>query len=354
MIKLQTVFLAAALATPFGLAIHDDLSTEVPSILDEEWAGDDGVEAAAPLGVPMVAEGLAELEREQAAEAMTVTADPQLAHDRALGEDALRRLLGAERASLGPALSALRFGMTSQQLAEAAPDVANWSLRSDELASASVALQYLAAAETQLSAVRIELSDRDGRLEGLVRAMWGEPQLAGEGRAPDIWINDAAGMRAALATTEDDSIVLELSRVMTLEQLLAEPGSKKLFGFETGPRLLGTRIDQLEGAYPALAIDRFYREYATLDVPGVAIDPAANALTSVVIGIRDDKVSELKLSFGCGLRCGEVMAAFERKLGKPASVDELNQIYVFGRSPKVTLRIDPRDANSVVEILAAP
>lgn len=355
MIKIHTVLLSVALTTPFGLAIYDDFFTDKQHVdsqaVREAQEGQvllDGFGQEPPAeGEGLVADDPAMLvdrgieERDVDEEEMARTPD----------EAALRQLFGQERATLGPALGRVRFGMTSAEIGEIAPEVKDWSTREDELGKARVNLEYLARSETRLTAIRIEIDDAGSAAEELLGRLWGEPQMtASDGAA--IWVNDAAGMRASMRRM-GQVLAVELSQSMTLEDLLGLDRESKLFGFERGKRLVGATIEQVQKLHDRVTVDSFYREYATLDLPGISMDPGGRSVTKVLMTLANGKVVKLDFSVGCGERCDEAMDMFQEKFGEPATGSGEYPTHVFGSSPRIMVRIS-RQADPSLEVEVLP
>jgi hypothetical protein len=354
MIKIQTALLAVALSTPFGLAIHDDLTRERPDphrLQALGWAasdqfvfdGDEDRDDFYSLEGP--GRALDDEAQGQLADEPDGTDEPARPELTASG---LRLLVGAERATLGPALAPLRFGMTADQAGEAVPRIKEWAAPGDELAGVVVLPEYLGKGETQLTAVAIELrTDKDWATAAL-ESFWGKPQVQASGA--DIWIHEELGLRATLRA-EGDYVAIAFSQVITLEQLLGKPGDKSLWGFARGKRVLGARIADLGAMRESVWVDPYYGEYAVLELPGVDVDPAARSTTKVMMNLDKGKVNAVELAFGCGQRCQDVHEALRSRHGEPRVTDQ--GVMVYGSSPELTVRTTGQGQGDAAVALSA-
>ncbi len=373
MIKLQTALLAAALAAPFGLAIHEDATRDKrPEFAPQAESFDDLFRGQGDepfyrrqaamerrLALAEAARAEAEMRAEQDAleaaerDALGDDGEHLEAQSRTLAESELEKLFGQERAVMGPALAGLRFRMTAAEVQKHAPEVRAWSERSDELGKAQVYLEYLIKSDTRLSTVRVEVYDGSGRVESFLRKRWGEPQIADSGDGVEIWINEDKGVRAALPIGgRGDELAVEFSQIRTPGSLFDRSKKKRVFAFETNAPLLGIAVKQLERSYPDVVVDPYYHESAVLDLAGISVDPRALPITKVTMNIADGKVGQVSFGFSCGDSCESALAAIARDLGEPASSDEDAGTTVYGTSPKVTVEFDP-DVG-VIDIVATP
>jgi hypothetical protein len=340
MIKIQTALLAVALSTPFGLAIHDDLTREpldperlgaLAWVADDQLAFDGDVNrdefySVEGLGQALEAQG-------RLADEPDDTDQPDEPERPELTAERLRRLVGTQRATLGPALAPLRFGMTADQAGEAVPRIKNWAAPGDELAGVVVLLEYLGKGETQLTAVKLEFRKNKDWARAALEMLWGRPQAQAAGA--DLWIDEDAGLRAVLRA-EGDYVSIAFSQVLTLEQLLGKPGDKGILGFAPGKRVLGARIADLGALRDAVWVDPYYGEYAVLELPGVIVDPAARSTTKIMMNLDKGKVSSVELAFGCGQRCQEVHDVLRSRHGEPRATDQGAMVY--GSSPGLEVR----------------
>ena len=334
MLKPQSAILAAVLATPFGLAIHGELNKPKPT-LDRTVLAATSVSHVADTRGDIAfgdIDRLAEppLDEVEVEESNTPDAD------------ALRQVFGGERATMGPALAKLRFGMTANELRAAASEIITWNMRTDELGKIILYPEFMAARETQLSDVVLEAHDEDGAIETHLRDTWGAPQIEASGEQPAVWISADGHTRAALSAglPADDMTTVLFSQVVPLDELLTSETA--VFSFETQPSLLGATVAQLKDSYPQAAVDSYYQEYATLDIPGIASDPGASPLTRVNLTIESDAVTRMSFKIGCGSRCADVLAAFERRFGAaatdPVTAAGEDRVYRFTGPDKVSVK----------------
>lgn len=341
MSKLTTAVLAVALAAPFGLAIHDDLTTDRSGLdlyglaqEESQWgtsstlgfaADPDSVEEE-DLGALDLA-GEADLEDDSEVNAQVPS----------LSEESLRKLLGSAPASMGPELAMLRFGMSRDEIEAKASSVLAFEERADDLSRVNVWLETAARGGTALSAVRLDIPDGGGVLEELLSG-WGDPAIVGQDSRPDIWVNRETGVRAAALPAMGGVVTITFSSVMTPEAMIA-PADKR-FGFEGKKSLLGLSLDDLRAEYPSAQVDPYYEEYATLDTPGLSCDADASPLQQVDIKIRDRRVVELRWMIPCG---GEEVAgilnALSAKFGGPAQCE--SGVCTFGKVSKTTASLIP-------------
>ena len=353
MFEPKNLILALVLTAPFGLAIHNEITREKPDLEWLERSGDmaddrygEDVDPYAVDRMPDVDElrARAELERQlaiAAAEAEAEWGEPEPLQ--APSKETLNQIFGPERATFGPALAAVRFGLTRAELEQQAPTLTSWELRSDELGRVSVNPEFMTNNETELSDLVLEIIDPDGAVETYLRERWGAPTIEAADELPAIWISPDGHTRALIGEP-DEVVAVVLSPVVSVQELVAAaPAGKGLFSFETGPALVGGHVDKLTASYPRMRVDPYYQDYATLDLPGIASDPGATPFTRVTMAIKSGEVTSLSFKIGCGERCADVVSAFEGRFGaskqnKRAGKDT-DRVYRFETAPTVTLTI---------------
>lgn len=351
MFEPKTVILAVVLSTPFGLAIHDEITREKPDLdslslsaslygsldtdfdMSAEGAEDAEIEA-------MLARLELEAEREAAALADEIPEPPP--PPAALGAGTLSQLFASEPATPGQALAGVRFGMTRTEIQKDAPDLSAWELRSDELGRVLAYPEFMVHNNQGLSDVVLEIPDPDLQVETYLRERWGAPQIEADDELPAIWISPDGHTRAAMSAP-DEHVSVVFSQVQSLAELLKPPaGSAGLFAFETGPALVGSDLDQITASYPNMVVDQYYQDYATLDVAGIASDPGGTPFTRVTMGVKSGQVVSLSMKIGCGSQCADVIKAFEARHGKSQSKRadrDSDRVYRFKTTPSLTLTI---------------
>lgn len=403
MLDTNTVVLGLVLATPFALAIHDEVTMDRPdeqeiaymsmtgasefgggfedlfreptySNWDESRVGFDE-----PRGVRMT---LSADERHRLLEKAFDAIDDLPDHDGVTGgalegiatgeparggesagppsapslsAEALAQLFGDQRGTMGPALAAVRIGMTADQVRKQAPEVAAWSERSDELGRVVLSLEYLATGETELSRVILEVEDASGEIENYLLAHWGEPQIEAlrdiDNNAPIMWIREDGHLRAAMWVAANGHTRVSFTRVMPIRELLSVSNGQ-LFSFETGRSLIGATVDELKTAYPRVVVEPFYQERASLDIPVLQSAHAARAFTRVSMKLKSATVRELTMKLSCGTSCDLVVAAFDKRFGKPArslvGADAGTVTYKTASQQRLSLSRSADDAHTVV------
>ena len=341
MFEPKHVILAVVLATPFGLAIHDEITRAKPDIEHLQFSANiyGAVNGYADDREPDD-ELLAQAEMERQLDRESAEAEEQ---STALSQATLNQLFGKEAATLGPALAEVKFGLTRDQLERQAPTLVGWEYRSDELGRVMVYPEFVANNETELSNLVLELPDPDMQVETYLRERWGAPTIEAADELPAIWVSPDGHTRAVLSAP-DEVLAIVLSPVMSVASLLEPPADGQgLFSFETGPALLGGKVDQLTQSYPRLNIDPYYQDYGILDLPGIASDPGATPFTRLTVVIKSGEVNAMSFKIGCGARCADVVSAFEGRFGASTrnkrADKETDQVFRFKNAPAVTLTI---------------
>lgn len=349
MIKPGTVLLAAVLIAPFGLAVHDDLTTDRSSLSGyveyDEHAGDqddadelDGQDYRTFAGFAgaldedeeqrIIDNALARVERQaKAAEGATQIAT---------------KYLGEARATLGPALAGIRFG--------AGADVALDGLGAElDPAAGYVSVLFAAEADSVVSGVRVIAYEHAGtRLLELLTERWGTPQIgdqSGHGFEVDgIWVSDDSRSRAVLRQIGGD-LGIAIGWSMAPAELLDQKDKARLLASENKP-LLGMRVAELESRYQHVSVDPYHGEYATSTIPVLATDPTAAQSNTIELRIdkKSSRVSRIDLELGCGSACAALESTLQSKYGDPtiAGPDHTGaddgDARIYGSSPRVRVQ----------------
>ena len=351
MFEPKTVILAVVLATPFGLAIHEDATRTKPDIdslalgaslygdLTENPYADDRDDRLAEIDRLLAAADDDLYDDDLEAEPPEPPEPPESMTARALSAGALDQLFAAERGTVGPALAQAHFGLNRAQLEQQAPALRHWGERSDELGRIQLYAEFAANNQTEFSNLVLEIPDPDLSVETYLRERWGAPQIETVGELPAIWISPDGHTRVAVSGL-DEIMSVVLSPTISVEELLTPPADGDgVFSFETGPALLGGELVPSQKSYPRIAVDAYFQDHARLDLAGISSDPGASPLTRVTMAVKSGVIESVSLKIGCGERCADVVAAFEARFGARKLRKDIDQIYTFKGDPRVKLTI---------------
>lgn len=340
----NVIVISALMAVPFGIAIYQDSKrTEADRLrelmggMDDEfnpYASDDYDD----LDSYESRERMAEIERELAemralsGEGGGAYAAEEEPARTSLDEASIRRLIGSDTASPGPALAGLFVGMRVTDVSSLPDSMIEWLEEDEGPFDARVSLDYGGPDDANVVAIRVSFDDY-GKAITALRDAWGSPTLSSDEH--HVWLaGDSQDAQArVILTHSDDTNTTELafSKSLSPEALLA-PRDKKRLGFETKP-ILGATSAAIKAAYPD-AMD--YDDSLLLELPGFQGSTAAT--TDIEINFGDaGKAEEIELRLDYSLAPlleSTVLGYLEAKYGPRAEETEAYDIE-FGKPMKV-------------------
>ncbi|HET6586113.1 MAG TPA: hypothetical protein VFG69_21795 [Nannocystaceae bacterium] len=177
----------------------------------------------------------------------TKSADSKDAKAAAPTEKDPKELFTSKLPELPGPLAKLTFGMTTEEVKKAAPELEDGYARAKEFKDTYFGYYVPDSGKKQLASVRVALDGEGADLEKVLVAAWGEPKRGTELDKPKLyWFNPEKKIRATVHQGYGKENEVQFEPYLPAKELLGE-GKEKL-GFETTP-LLGATYDVLKKDY---------------------------------------------------------------------------------------------------------